>query len=265
MSANAFDRTPRGSDTDTDLTADGVRDLAEELRAYAATAPAARPGLADRVFAAVDVELAERTPGIAAIAVVPFRARLNLGFRPASLRSLLAAAALVAVLSAGVAFAAAGGLPFDMPQLWAPEQAPPVQSDTQQPADPGDDDAQGPADEDADTSPDPSEDADDDQDVDEDSGDEDSDEDADEDQDEDSGDGDEDSGDEDSDEDSGDEDSDEDSGDSDEDSGDSDEDSTEGEGGSDDESDESDVNGDLAPSDESDDDDAAEAGDSEES
>ncbi|MCI0582983.1 MAG: hypothetical protein L0227_08840, partial [Chloroflexi bacterium] len=143
--------TPLGSELDADLVADGLGDLADELRAYATRAPEARPGLSDRVLGALADELVQRPPVVASATPAPFW-RLTFGLRPASFRSLLAAAALVAALGAGVALAGAAGLRFDLPNFDAPAQAP---DDPPGPVVPGDGDDDGDvADPDADASPD---------------------------------------------------------------------------------------------------------------
>ena len=120
-------RAPRRAanmDFDAKLTADGFGDVMADLRGYADLAPQAREGLSSRVLAALRTEAAER----GAIEAPPRRpgllGRFGFSLGRASLRPLLAAAALVVALGAGAVFAATGRLPFDVPSFGAPADDP---------------------------------------------------------------------------------------------------------------------------------------------
>jgi hypothetical protein len=166
-------------DSDADLVAEGFGDLVTELRDHAAGAPAPAPSLEGRVLLALAREPRDPRPTVAAPGLASVRRRLTYGLRPVSFRSVLAAAALVAVLGAGAVLAAGGRLPFNVPTFGAPaatEPTAPVRGlQTHGPSH-----ADGPATEhpdedrgDGDTAPDASDDAD--HDRNEDAGDDDSD------------------------------------------------------------------------------------------
>ena len=161
MIPGTFGHQPVDPDIDTDLIADGLGDLIAELRGYAEQAPAPRAGLASRVLVALREEAAERREVTATPPRTPLLSRLGFGLRPASFRSLLAAAALVVALGAGAVFAANGRLPFDLPRFGPPATLPVEPTDAVSPGDAiPSETTDASEDADVDTTPSPSEDLD---------------------------------------------------------------------------------------------------------
>jgi hypothetical protein len=115
----AFGRRSRRAEPDPDLIAEGLGGIAAELHRYAERSPAVRAELSDRVRAALAGELPYR----ARIPAATLLQRFAHNLRPTSVRSLLAATLLLAAIGAGAALAAAGALPFRLPNL-APAEAP---------------------------------------------------------------------------------------------------------------------------------------------